>query len=410
MADQYFTGAAPAVAQVTTVEVTAYDAATTYKVAVNQSYVTAVAEGSITATAAELADDWNASTSAELAQITASNSSGTITFTADTAGVPFTVTPSVSGGTGTIGSATAVTAASGPNFFTTAANWSGGTAPANSDTLTVAGDVPPIKYGLSTSLTGITLTIRDVSRDFQLGLPPVNSSSGYGEYPEYLTQSLTLDGATSITVDAPNCGLIRIATGSTSATLTCYATGTPVDDSIPALTWTGAHGSNVVNLFGGSVGLGVRPTETVTVATLRVGSNTSSNVGVEVGSGSTLTSVTVAGGTLESQSTAATLVVHGGTVVLRGAAASTTATVRANGVLKHQSSGTLATLNAGPTGTVDFKDDIRSRTVTTCNVYSGARIYDPLGTVTWTNGLAFSQAGLGDVTLDVGAGRTLKVS
>ena len=93
MGDNYWVGGAVAVAQVVTVALTAYDGATTYKLTVGGVVVSAVGTGGTTTTAAAaLAAAWNASTHSYFTGITANNnSSATVTLTADTAGVPFTV-------------------------------------------------------------------------------------------------------------------------------------------------------------------------------------------------------------------------------------------------------------------------------------------------------------------------------
>ena len=85
MATMRWKGAAQAVAQVTTVAITAYDATTTYKLTINGKTVSTSAAGSANATAAALVTAWNASTDPELAEVTASGSTSPLTLTGDTA-------------------------------------------------------------------------------------------------------------------------------------------------------------------------------------------------------------------------------------------------------------------------------------------------------------------------------------
>jgi hypothetical protein len=122
----YWKGKAPAVAQVSTVQVTGYDASTSYRLTVGGIVIAVNGTTDANGTAAALAAAWNASTHPYCTGVTASSNTSTVTLTADTAGVPFVVTSSVSGGTGTIGSVTLGTASAGPNDFTTAANWENG--------------------------------------------------------------------------------------------------------------------------------------------------------------------------------------------------------------------------------------------------------------------------------------------
>ena len=409
----YFTGAAPLQEQIALGKIGTYDAASTYKLAVNQRYVSVIAEGDATQTAAGLIELWNAETNPEMSEITASSSGVSVTLTGDVEGTPFTATLTVSGGTGSVTAFSNTQEATGPHSIHLAANWSGNATPGNSDTLHFTGNIPPVKWHCDqlSSVTGLTVYIYDVPRSFYLGLPPVNNTNGIAEYPEYRPQYATFKGATLIQIDAPDCGMIRINSGSAaSVTLNCNSTGSPLVENLPALTFVGAHASNLVNIGGGSVGIAVRPTETATIVTMKVANNLQSNANVEVGIGSTLTTVTVAGGTLETQSGCTTLTAHGGSVITRNSAAITTANVRADGHLTHKSSGTIGTLNAGPAGHVDFRQDIRARTVTTCNAYSGTEILDSLGTVTWSNGIVLQQCGLGDVTIDVGSNRTIGIT
>ena len=83
MATNRFLGRAKARANVITVQVTAYDAATTYSLTVNGKSVTTIAAGSVNATATALAAAWNAATEAEFAEQTASANTDTVTLTAE---------------------------------------------------------------------------------------------------------------------------------------------------------------------------------------------------------------------------------------------------------------------------------------------------------------------------------------
>lgn len=138
MATKHSVNVAKAVAQVATVQVTAFDASTTYKLTVNGvDIVSLLGVTDADGTAAALSSAWNLSTHPYATGITASVATDTVTLTADEAGLPFTVTSSVAGGTGTIGSVTTTTAATGPNHFDDADNWSDGAIPANGDIVTI---------------------------------------------------------------------------------------------------------------------------------------------------------------------------------------------------------------------------------------------------------------------------------
>jgi hypothetical protein len=58
----------------------------------------------------------------------------------------------------------------------------------------------------------------------------------------------------------------------------------------------------------------------------------------------------------------------------------------------------------------DFSQDMRARTVTTCNLYEGGEIYDTFGTVTFTNGIVLVRCRVPDVKIDVGNNRTVSIA
>lgn len=143
-------------AKVVTIQVTAYDAATTYTINVqdesgtSETSVSTSGGGTVNAVASQLRDAWAASTHPLCTVVTASVSTDTVTLTAKTAGVPFYVSSAVAGGTGTIGAATTATANRGPNDWNDPYNWLEGEAPvATDDVFIVSG--ADIQYGLNQS-------------------------------------------------------------------------------------------------------------------------------------------------------------------------------------------------------------------------------------------------------------------
>jgi hypothetical protein len=98
MATKYWLGTATAVAQVDTVQITAYDVTTTYTLTVGGVDVETLGVTDATGTATALAAAWNTSTHAYFTGVTASSTTDTVTLTADVAGVEFTAASSVTGG------------------------------------------------------------------------------------------------------------------------------------------------------------------------------------------------------------------------------------------------------------------------------------------------------------------------
>ena len=124
------------------------------------------------------------------------------------------------------------------------------------------------------------------------------------------------------------------------------------------------------------------------------------------GAGLTLTTLNQSGGTVILNAGLTTVNKAGGSLVIN--AGSVTTLTNDAGAVAYNGTGTIGTLNL--TGLIDFSGDMRPCTVTNCNLYAGARIYDPYGRVTFTNPVQLVRCGLPDVQLDVGKNRTLAVS
>lgn len=245
MASKKYIGRAQAVAQIDTVQITAYDAATTYILTVGGQTVSTVGTTDADGTATALAAAWNNSTHPYFSGVTASAATDTVTLTADTPGVPFVATSSKTGGTGTIGSVTSSTANAGPNVFSTAANWSDGAAPANGDTLVLADTSVDILWGLNqSSLSSITVLI-EKSFTGRLGLPVDKFTTGpsgaeNASYDEYRDIYLQI-GATEVRIgenfgtgNPVGSGRIKLDLGSTDAQIEVFSTGSSFD-SDPAI-------------------------------------------------------------------------------------------------------------------------------------------------------------------------------
>jgi hypothetical protein len=156
----------------------------------------------------------------------------------------------------------------------------------------------------------------------------------------------------------------------------------------------------------GSVGIALHAGSAATVPTLRVGyqTNVESDSSVLCGLGATLTTVTQAGGTLETRSNVTTLTLSGGEHVK---AAGTVTTLNANGgVYIHNSTGTVTTIVAASGAEVDFSRDLRTKTVTNFTVNAGSTLKDPHGVVTYTNGIIFNRCRPSDVEWEAAINKT----
>jgi trimeric autotransporter adhesin len=319
----------------------------------------------------------------EFAAVTWADATPDITGTADAEGVPFTVSVATDSAAGTIGTTTS-TAATGPNHWDNAANWSGGAVPVNGDDVYVDNSAVSILYGLDQA--AVTLDSLHVAASFTgggtIGLPKTNAS-GYPEYrDDYLAISATVVilGAGSGT----GSGRIKLNLGSNQAAIDVRTTGASAEVGLPAVQLLGTHASNTLTVASGSVGVAIGGGEVSTLATVTV----SASASVRLGTGCTLTTVTTAGA-CEMEASATTLTINGGTATVLGAAAITTLNINA-GTCDYQSSGTVGTANVA--GTLDASRDPTSRTFTTTNMKAGGTILDLHDSITFTNGIALDAA------------------
>ena len=340
MATRYWLGTATAVAQVTTVQITAYDAATTYTITVGSGdrthAVSVVGNTDVNTTASDLDAAWDAATHPYCTGVTATVSTDTVTLTADTAGVPFTVASSVTGGTGTIGAATTSTASAGPSDWSTADNWSDGTVPVSTDDVIVADSANDIAYGLAQS--AVTLASLRVRKSFtgRIGLrqlefaTTVDGRTTDSSKPEYRTDYLDI-GADVIDIgedfgptNPAGSGRIKVDNAKAGAsTLTVHDTAqTSADTGLPSVRYLAAHADADVYVRAAPSSFGIavdKPDETATVGDVSVSAENTLSF-VEVGSGTTITSFSQKGGrnVLEAANNPTTVTVEGGILTTEG--------------------------------------------------------------------------------------------
>jgi hypothetical protein len=398
MSDFALVADALAVAQDRRATITAYDAATTYKVTINGKVVSLLGTGgTVTTTAAALVALLNGSTvPQEFQEATWSNSSGTLISVMDTPGKPITWTTSVSGGTGTFGAASDTTSNDGPEALT--ANNVKNVAtdaralPSASDTLTLEALDDDVKYALD-ALSGLTLAALYIEASFsgQCALEPIDSdgATDYDNYrPLYLKAPATLAEIGAGDGDGSN--LILLDASSVQQALTVWKTGdSPVLDGLKALIWKGTHASNVVKISSGSMDVAPFAGETATIATLSVGGDAD----VRTGAGVTLGTVNVSGNaTLDITSAAAladitTINLYDrATLIVRGDNAITTINVySADVTIIYLASGTVGAVNLFDGPTFDATDNLNSFTITTLAGSGKPTVKDPNSRMTVTN-------------------------
>jgi len=439
MADQRWTGNAQPVTQVTTVAVTGPwttgDTATITAGGKNLTLtigsdtgvtdVVAAIVAAVNATSAtsSLVSDETRNVGgqeiAELSGITASGSTSPVTFTAATAGRPFSFSVSyVTAGSGGLGAPANVTEATGPNHAGDGANWSSGSAPADGDNVIIDSGATDILYGLDqSSITPASITITQ-GYSGSIGLPLLNEDSPTTPYREYRNTSLMYGSsgdAGNIMVDigrgaGSGSGRIKLDFGDGRYTANIYNSGQRAQSGAPSILLLGSHASNELNVLKGDVGVAYLEGETAALATVRTSftDNQAGDVALQLGEGVSLTTVEATGGAVTLQSATTSLIIDGATVnLLAGAHASVSVE---SGSLYYRSTATLSALHVSGGAVADFSRDVRPRTVAAAELNARGTIRDPHGTVTWTTGVDLHRCRLSDVTLDLGAHFTVQPS
>ncbi len=399
-ATQLWVGGAAPITQVTTITAggTIASGSSTWTVTIGSKSIVTVGGSTTAATVAtNIVTAINALTSTlypEFSSITwATTSGGAFTATAKTSGVPFTVGLATTDSTGTF-TQSATVAATGPNFWNNASNWSTGGAPASGDDVFIQNSAVPIIYGLSNAAVLLNSLTIDQSYTGTIGLPVTNSAG----YPEYRTQYLLIgqQGAFTTTIGrgiGAGSGRIKINYGSTKTFCTVLNSGSPVEAALPAVILLGTNSSNTLTVEKGSVGMALFAGDTSTLAALNVGYVTSetSDSNVKMGTGVTLSSCAIVktGGSLELNSTFNTLVDQGGTTTIIGIAASTSITAN-GGTIINQSSGTHAAVTVGNGGVMDCSQDLQAKTFTNTTLNFGATLLDPGKKITFTNPMLYT--------------------
>ena len=95
----------------------------------------------------------------------------------------------------------------------------------------------------------------------------------------------------------------------------------------------------------------------------------------------------LSGGKLTTNSAITTVTMTDGELIHQAGAITTLNLDK--GACRYRSTSTLTTANVGSDGVLDFRQDIRARTVTNLSLNEGSEYHDPFGTVTLTNGADF---------------------
>ena len=349
------------------------------------------------------------------AELIASVSSSTVTFTGRTGGVAVTMTASEAAASGGI-TFTNVTVATGRNWFSNQDNWSGNAVPVDGDDIVYDSGNVDCTDGLSPAIQPGSVTIT-MGYTGKIGRADVNPSTSTAlSYPEYRTTYLTFDdNSTTNTVSigsgqGQGSNRIRLNFGAGHISAAVYGSGPRAVVSEPAVTIKGTHASNTLDVMEGDVGVALNAGDSTTIATLRVGSSVQSAARLYAGSGLTVTTIVVSGGAAVLNSSSTTFTMYGGSVDQR---TGIPATLRVwGGKYLWNSTGTIATeCTIGSAGTLDRTGDNRAATITPLvNIHKDSQFYDPNASLTLTAGFKCNGCRLSECKVDVGSGRTFTVS
>ena len=348
-----------------------------------------------------LAAALNASTITEFAEATYTVATNTtMTATADSAGMPFSMTVAAStGGDGTLATA-ATTGNAGPADASTAANWSEASVPGASDLVVFENSDRDCKYGLDFGATNFASLGIPKTFTGDIGLPRTHGS-GTSAYVEYRNQDLKFQCDNAVDVGrgtGSGSRRVRLDTVSVDTTINVFDTGSEVETGIPALLLTNTSAATTVNIMKGSVGHCFFSGETGTIHTLNVSyrTNKAGDAFLWCGNGSTLNTVNISGGTTRVASNIVTLIVNDGVVSVDEAATITTLTID-GGTVVDKSTGTFTTVSL--VGEYDHRQSLEAKTITNLTTFSKAKYHDPFGVVTVTNGIDFSKCSPDDLAV-----------
>lgn len=403
MATKRWRGTATAVKQISTVTITAFDAATTYTVTIGGVAVSVVGVTNANTTATNLKNALAASTHPYFSAVDWTVATDTVTGTADTAGVPFVHTASVAGGAGTISQAT-TTASSGPNDWSTADNWDPSGVPASADDVYIEDNAVNIMWGLDQNAADLDELIIRQSYTGKVGLNAKEfATSSDGDTtntakPEYRQDYLKIGWATGHVgqsfgpVAASGSQRLKLNNDKAAAAVTTvHGTAAAASETnLPALRLLLGHANHdlYVRSAPGGVGVAVeKASETSTCGLVSV-SDTGSSSRVSLGAGVTVTTYEQLGGAniLQAAATVTGITVKGGSLQLEGDYTVTTMTVEDGTVLdNHLKSGgnAITTLNANG-GTVDFRGSSQDRTAGTLNLAADATLHADGAVMTFT--------------------------
>ena len=209
------------------------------------------------------------------------------------------------------------------------------------------------------------------------------ATTGAPVYLQIDADAVTLEPAGTILLDIDNCAAISVRdckSTSLAGTYGLYLIG------------TGNTILNVLSTNTGDISIAALAGETAAFTTISIAGGD-----VTIGSGVTMTTLNVSGGTVINSSAATTVIVYGGTYTHNGGAVGALNCI--GGTTYINATETITVINVHADATIDFSKDMRTKTVSLpFNVAKGATIRDPYDVVT-SMVVDCEKCGLDEITL-----------
>lgn len=331
---------------------------------------------------------------------TATVSGSTVILTADTAGLPQTISVSATtAGDGTL-SISHTTTGTGNTDWNNVDNWAEGSVPVDGDDVII--NMPgSFKTGLDQSAVELASLTLGPRFNGWLGLKVQNVDNA--SYPWYENRDKELKIAATVLTNNSACTLVRINQEADAFTATLNSTGSSAESGRYAFEIRGTNVANVINVFGGSNGFAPN-NETAVVATINQDGGT-----VTTGTGTTLTTLAKLAGTATINCAVTTVSSSSGSLTQSNGNV-TTANI-SGGSATFSGTGNLTTVNmldgtltvAGTRGTITTlaKTDGTANvytTVTTATNSAGSLTMTTGNMTTLTNAGTFSHSGATTIT------------
>ena len=400
MASLRFLGRQRSTSVVFTITIGTNSTGGTYAVTIGQKTFSVPGDaGGNAATAADLYAVVAAAAEPEFQELTWAYTSGaSFTGTAVTPGSNQAVSVAATGSGSPTMSIATTTANQSPADVDDVVNYSTGVLPVSTNDLYFdQAATSPAQFNLS-ALSAVALNSLNYLSAFEgdCGLPEINANStAYEEYrPTYFQISATTVNIGDTTGLGSGSNRIKLNTGSVSAAINVYATGSGDDTGLPAAIWKGTGANNTLNMRSGSFGAAMFGGEVATLLLCNIAGGA-----VTLGPGCTLTTINMWTGTLSTASGFTTEVMYGGTHTHTAGNASNL-TIK-GGTFQPYAGVTITNLDVGSGATFDLSLCTGALTLINPTFRNGCTINDPNGVLPLNQAMYFPD-GIGTVNFTRG--------